>query len=154
VSDEDYVIRPAEPADAAAIAACVTAAYSVYLDRMDKPPGPMLDDYEQIIADHRGFVLEGPVGLAGALVLIDQDGGLLLDNVAIHPDCQGRGLGRRLVAFAEDEARRLGHRSIDLYSHVTMTESIALYVSLGYLEFDRRVVRGYDRVYMRKTLSV
>jgi len=154
VSDEDYVIRPAEPADAAAIAACVTAAYSVYLDRMDKPPGPMLDDYEQIIADHRVFVLEGPEGLAGALVLIDQDGGLLLDNVAIHPDCQGRGLGRRLVAFAEDEARRLGHRSIDLYSHVTMTESIALYVSLGYLEFDRRVVRSYDRVYMRKTLSV
>lgn len=154
MSDEDYVIRPAEPADAAAIAACVTAAYSVYLDRMDKPPGPMLDDYEQIIADHRVFVLEGPEGLAGALVLIDQDGGLLLDNVAIHPDCQGRGLGRRLVAFAEDEARRLGHRSIDLYSHVTMTESIALYVSLGYLEFDRRVVRGYDRVYMRKTLSV
>ena len=154
MSDEDYVIRPAEPADAAAIAACVTAAYSVYLDRMDKPPGPMLDDYEQIIADHRVFVLEGPEGLAGALVLIDQDGGLLLDNVAIHPDCQGRGLGRRLVAFAEDEARRLGHRSIDLYSHVTMTESIALYVSLGYLEFDRRVVRSYDRVYMRKTLSV
>lgn len=154
MSDEDYVIRPAEPADAAAIAACVTAAYSVYLDRMDKPPGPMLDDYEQIIADHRVFVLEGPEGLAGALVLIDQDGGLLLDNVAIHPDCQGRGLGRRLVAFAEDEARRLGHESLDLYSHVTMTESIALYVSLGYLEFDRRVVRGYDRVYMRKTLSV
>lgn len=154
MSDEDYVIRPAEPADAAAIAACVTAAYSVYLDRMDKPPGPMLDDYEQIIADHRVFVLEGPEGLAGALVLIDQDGGLLLDNVAIHPDCQGRGLGRRLVAFAEDEARRLGHESLDLYSHVTMTESIALYVSLGYLEFDRRVVRSYDRVYMRKTLSV
>lgn len=154
MSDEDYVIRPAEPADAAAIAACVTAAYSVYLDRMDKPPGPMLDDYEQIIADHRVFVLEGPEGLAGALVLIDQDGGLLLDNVAIHPDCQGRGLGRRLIAFAEDEARRLGHESLDLYSHVTMTESIALYVSLGYLEFDRRVVRSYDRVYMRKTLSV
>ena len=154
MSDEDYVIRPAEPADAAAIAACVTAAYSVYLDRMDKPPGPMLADYEQIIADHRVFVLEGPEGLAGALVLIDQDGGLLLDNVAIHPDCQGRGLGRRLIAFAEDEARRLGHRSIDLYSHVTMTESIALYASLGYLEFHRRVVRGYDRVYMRKTLSV
>ncbi len=152
MSDENYVIRPARPADAAAVAACVTAAYSIYLDRMDKPPGPMLDDYARIIADHRVFILDGPTGLAGALVLIDQDGGLLLDNVAIHPDCQGRGLGRRLIAFAEDEARRLGHRSLDLYSHVTMTESIALYVTLGYVEIERRVVRGYSRVYMRKNL--
>ena len=153
MSDEDYVIRPAEPADAAAIAACVTAAYSVYLDRMDKPPGPMLDDYEQIIAAHRVFVLEGPEGLAGALVLIDQDGGLLLDNVAIHPDCQGLGLGRRLIAFAEDEARRLGYGALDLYTHESMTENIALYGALGYREIDRRVVRGYARVYMRKGLQ-
>ena len=153
MSDENYVIRPARPADAAAVAACVTAAYSVYLERMDKPPGPMLDDYAKIITDHRVFILDGHEGLAGVLVLIDEDGGLLLDNVAIQPDYQGRGLGRRLIAFAEDEARRLGHESLDLYSHVTMTESIALYLTLGYVELERRVVRGYSRVYMRKNLS-
>ena len=96
------------------------------------------------------FILDGPEGLVGALVLIDQDGGLLLDNVAIQPNYQGRGLGRRLIAFAEDEARRLGHRTLDLYSHVTMTESIALYGALGYAEIERRVVRGYSRIYMRK----
>ena len=53
MSPQDDAIRPAVSVDADAVAACVTAAYSVYLDRMDKPPGPMLDDYAQIIADHR-----------------------------------------------------------------------------------------------------
>jgi ribosomal protein S18 acetylase RimI-like enzyme len=140
-------------ADAAAVAACVTAAYSHYIERMGKPPGPMLDDYAKIIADHRVFILDGPEGLAGALVLIDQEGGLMLDNVAIHPDYQGRGLGRRLIAFAEDEARRLGFSALDLYSHESMTENLALYGALGFVEIERRVVSGYARVYMRKELS-
>ena len=48
----------------------------------------------------------------------------------------------------------LGHGALDLYSHETMTESIALYLTLGYVETERRVVRGYRRVYMRKELRV
>ncbi len=150
---KDYIIRPARAGDADAVAACVAAAYAIYVERMGKPPGPMLDDYAQVIARHRVFVLVS-AEIAGVLVLIDQDdGGLLLDNVAIHPGCQGRGLGRRLIAFAEDEARRLGHVALDLYSHETMTENIALYLSLGYVVTERRVVRGYYRVYMRKNLG-
>ena len=35
-----------------------------------------------------------------------------------------------------------------------MSDSIALYLALGYEETDRRVVRGYARVYMRKELRV
>ena len=58
----------------------------------------------------------------------------------------------RLVAFAEDEARRLGYEALDLYSHVTMTENIALHGALGCVEIERRVVSGDDRIYMRKIL--
>ena len=58
----------------------------------------------------------------------------------------------RLVAFAEDEARRLGYEALDLYSHVTMTEDIALHGALGCVEIERRVVSGDDRIYMRKIL--
>ncbi|MFP6709489.1 MAG: hypothetical protein VCE75_26390 [Alphaproteobacteria bacterium] len=37
-------IRRAEPEDAAAVAACVRTAHEMYLDRMNTPPGPMLQD--------------------------------------------------------------------------------------------------------------
>ena len=40
----DLEIRRAEPKDAAAVAACVRTTYEMYLDRMDTPPGPMLQD--------------------------------------------------------------------------------------------------------------
>ena len=147
-----YAIRPARAGDAAAVAACVTAAYARYVERMGKKPGPMLDDYTEVIARHRVFILDGPDGLAGILVLIATKQGLLLDNVAVHPDHQGRGLGRRLIAHAEAEASRLGYAALDLYTHESMTENIALYGALGYVEVERRVVGGYARVYMRKSI--
>ena len=152
MSETDAAIRPAETADAPAVAACVAAAYEMYVTRIGKPPGPMLDDYAAVIARHRVFVLGAAGAVIGALVLIRQAGGLLLDNVAVHPDHQGRGLGRRLIDFAEAEARRQGYAALDLYTHEAMTENIAMYRALGYAETGRRVEHGYPRVYMRKPL--
>lgn len=77
----------------------------------------------------------------------------LLDIVAVHPRFHGRGIGRRLLEFAESEARRAGHSDIYLYTHEKMTENRALYSKIGYVEYDRRIEMGYSRVYMRKRLS-
>ena len=68
-------------------------------------------------------------------------------------DRQGHGVGRRLIEFAESEARRLGHTELRLYTHVTMTENIALYSRLGFVETGRGREAGYDRVFMTKRLA-
>lgn len=146
------MIRAAVAADVDVIKAIVDAAYSIYLARMDRPPGPMLDDYAALVAAERVSVLELEGEIAGALVLLPEDGYLLLDNVAVAPGFQGRGLGRTLIAFAETEARRLGCDEVRLYTHVVMTENQALYARLGFEETDRGVQDGYDRVFMRKRL--
>ena len=144
--------RPATAADSAGFAECVRAAYTHYIERIGTSPGPMLDDYDQVVRDHHAYVVEDGGDIVGVLVLMEKKGGLLLDNVAVLPSRQGGGLGRRLVEHAESEARRLGHRHLDLYTHQRMTENIAMYLRYGYEEVDRRTERGFPRVYMRKRL--
>ena len=149
---DGHRLRPATAADAAAIARCVEAAYSPYIERIGEPPGPMLDDYTETVRNHRVFVIETGGEIAGAIVLIEERGTILLDNVAVRPERQGEGIGRRLMLLAEAEARRLGYGAIDLYTHELMTENFALYARNGYEEVERRTEKGFPRIYMRKRL--
>jgi GNAT superfamily N-acetyltransferase len=148
------VIRRAQPTDRAAVEQIVRDAYSMYIERIGKSPGPMLDDYAALIADGTVSVLEDGDGtIAALIVLLPKPDHLLLDNIAVRPDRQGRGLGRQLIAFAEAEARRLGHAELRLYTHQKMTENIALYARLGFVETGRGQEAGYDRVFMTKRLA-
>jgi ribosomal protein S18 acetylase RimI-like enzyme len=145
-------IRIASIADAAAVHAIVDAAYRSYVPRIGKPPGPMLDDYAKRIADGQVWALANASNIVGILVLEDTPGGLLLDNIAVAPDQQGKGHGRALLGFAEAEATRRGCNEIHLYTNALMTENIALYRRIGYLETSRVTEKGFDRVYMTKRL--
>lgn len=145
-------IRPARAGDVAAIGAIVDAAYAIYIPRMGKKPGPMLDDYAARVAEGVVWVAEQDGKVAGVVVLLPEDDHLLLDNVAVAPEAHGKGVGRALVAFAEAEARRRGHAEIRLYTHEKMTENIAMYPCLGYEETHRARQAGYDRVFFRKKL--
>jgi ribosomal protein S18 acetylase RimI-like enzyme len=146
------VIRKATPVDADSIQQCVAAAYQHYVARIGKPPGPMLDDYGEIIRRHSVFVAEVDE-IVGVLVLMRTQTGILLDNVAVHPGQQGAGLGKRLIELAENEARNQGFAKLDLYTHECMRENIEIYRALGYLETERKQERGYHRVYLQKALS-
>jgi len=147
------MIRRACPADQPAVEQIVREAYAIYIDRIGKPPGPMLDDYAALIGAGAVHILEEPPGtVAAIIVLLPKADHLLLDNIAVRRDRQGQGLGRRLIAFAEAEARRLGFAELRLYTHQRMTKNIALYTRLGFGETGRASDAGYDRVFMSKPL--
>jgi ribosomal protein S18 acetylase RimI-like enzyme len=146
-------LRPATGSDVASVAALVDAAYGHYVDRIGMPPRPMTDDYAAVIREHQVTVAERHGAIVGVVVLTVTDEGFLVDNVAVHPSCRGTGLGRALLQFAEGEARRAGFDSIHLYTHEQMTENLALYSRIGYVEYDRRSQGGFSLVYMRKQLG-
>jgi GST-like protein len=147
-------VRPARPDEAAAVAALVEAAYEPWVAVVGQRPGPMDDDYAGRIARGEAFVVaEASGALAGLVVAEEKDGAFWLANVAAAPSCAGKGLGRRLIRFAEAEARRRGHGAIRLYTHQRMERNIALYRSLGYAEIGRGVENGFARVFMEKRLA-
>ena len=150
VMPEPPDLRLATAADLPAIKAVIDAAYAKYLGRMDKPPGPMLRDYGPSVQDSTTWVTGSPI--TAVLTLYPRDDHLLIENIAVHPGAQGRGLGRVLMSFAEEEAARRGFTRMALVTHEAMTENQAIYARLGYTEVGRHAEDGYRRIYMEKRL--
>ena len=144
--------RLAVASDREGVSACVNAAYTPYIARMGVTPAPMLADDTDLIARGLVYVLEREDAIVGVLVIEPKPGYLFLENVAVHPDAQGLGFGRRLLVFAEEQARAAGLPEIRLYTNELMTENLALYPRVGYEETERRSEDGYRRVFMRKRL--
>jgi ribosomal protein S18 acetylase RimI-like enzyme len=145
-------IRPAVPAEAKAVDALVQRAYGHYVDRIGRRPGPMDVDYEQKVAQGRVSVTDAAGEIVGLIVLIQEPDHLLVENVAVAPERQGEGIGRTLLAFAEDAAREAGTPTLRLYTHAAMTENLAFYPTLGYRETERRTDNGFERVFFEKHL--
>ena len=145
--------RLAMGSDLQAVEDIVRTAYSRYVARIGREPGPMRDDYRLLIAERRVSVIEHEGCVQGILVLIPQTDAMLLDNVAVAPAAQGLGLGRKLLEFTEQAAVASGFRSIRLYTNEAMTENIALYSRAGYAETHRVEENGLKRVYMVKPLA-
>ncbi|MGB1254186.1 MAG: GNAT family N-acetyltransferase, partial [Candidatus Promineifilaceae bacterium] len=122
------------------------------IERMGKKPGPMLDNYASMIDKHSVWVIKENKQVIGSLVLMKKEGWMLLDNVAVHPEHQGRKLGKQLCQFAEAEAVKQGFTEIRLYTHEMMVENVVIYEKMGYIKFERRHELGYARIYMRKQL--
>jgi len=145
-------IRRATPADADAVSEITDQAYARYLPLLGRKPQPMTADHRAMIVDHQVWlVMEGDRAQA-ILELIDEPGCTLVYSVAVRPDVQKRGLGRRLLAWAEREASQAGHERIRLYTNARMEDNLRLYARLGYAETGREPYMGSTLVHMAKDL--
>ncbi len=142
--------RLARPADLPAIRRVNEAAYALYTDRMGRAPAPVSHDYAPEVAAGQAWVLGDPV--IALIVLIPRGDSLLIENIAVEPAAQGRGLGRLLMQFAEHSAAVSGTPCLTLYTNEVMTENLAFYAALGYRETGRRAEDGFRRVFLEKAL--
>jgi ribosomal protein S18 acetylase RimI-like enzyme len=145
-------IRRAEPGDAPALADVAHRSYAHYVERIGRPPAPMTADYDAAVAHGHTYVAERDDHIIGLLVLEPMTDYLLLENIAVVPEEQGTGVGKRLMQLAEDEARRHGLPEVRLYTNAAMTENVSYYARQGYRETHRAVDEGFDRVFFVKEL--
>ena len=144
----NWTIRRAEKKDAAALADCFGAAYSIYAPRIADLPA-VSDGIEDDIERNVVWVAARDNQVIGGLVLLPKEDHVVLANVAIDPSANGAGLGRAFMDLAEAEARKLGHEKLRLSTHVDMPENVRLYEHLGWHEIGRLG----NKVHMEKSLK-
>ena len=145
-------IRVAEPHEAGAISAIVMAAYAKWVPLIGREPMPMRVDYEKAVREHRfDLAVEGDA-ILGLIETVPHPDHLWIDNVAVAPAAQGRGIGRMLLAFTEERAIAAGHPELRLVTNGAFESNIALYTRLGFVVDRIECFLNGKAVYMRKPL--
>lgn len=148
------MIRQATAADEAKIKDCAEQAYARYIPLIGRKPAPMLADFRaQIAAGHIHVAVDDGGVFQGFVVFYPEERHMLLENVAVLPDAAGQGIGKALIRFCEDEARRRGLSAVRLYTNEKMIDNLSIYPRLGYAEVARRSEHGFDRVFFEKHLT-
>ncbi len=145
-------VRRASLADVPALYLVVHEAYLLYVPRIGRMPAPMIADYSAAVRSGQAWVALADGEIAGLIVLVVYQGYLLIENIAVLPSAQRRGIGARLLTLAEDEARANGLGEIRLYTNEGMTENLAYYPRRGYVETHRAEEEGFRRVFFSKQL--
>lgn len=113
----------------------------------------MTADYFALVAAGSTWLLCDGAEVVGVLVSFVEPDHVFVENVAVAPAARGRGHGRTLLEHAERQARERGLSQVRLYTNAAMTENIAMYPRLGYVEVGRRSDAGFHRVYFTKNIG-
>lgn len=132
---------------------CAEDAYEQYVAAVGKKPAPMVADFGSLIVSGSVYVAEeADTELIGFIVFFQEDDYFMLENVAVHSSAAGKGIGKRLITFCEEQAKQSGVRRVKLYTNEKMAENLLIYPHLGYRETSRRTEDGFNRVFFEKSL--
>jgi GNAT superfamily N-acetyltransferase len=130
-------IRQATSDEAPALLALINRAFAVekfFVDH-ERITAEQLDGY---LASGAFFLLEGDDTAPAASLYFEQRGDrAYVGMLAVDPDRQGQGIGRQMMAFAEQHARALGCGGVDIRVVNLREELPPFYRSLGYVETGR-----------------
>ena len=78
------------------------------------------------------YVAEAGAGIIGYIMFWLIRDEAQVNNVAVHPEWRGRGVGERLMRFALDKVRGLGGSFVTLEVRRSNSSAVALYEKLGF----------------------
>ncbi|MDC9823487.1 GNAT family N-acetyltransferase [Devosia sp. ZB163] len=142
----------AGPQHAEAIRTLVRAAYARWIPVIGREPRPMLADYDAALRRHRFDLLIADGRLLGLIETRLHDEHLWIENLAVAPEVQGRGHGRRLLAHAESLAARHGRTELRLLTNAAFESNVRLYHSVGYVTARSEPFMGGTTLHLSKRL--
>jgi GNAT superfamily N-acetyltransferase len=133
VQADELRIRTAEPADAEALTRLINAAFvveqiAVEGDRVD------VDKTRDYMTRGKFLLLEDATALLGCVYVELRGNHGYVGLLSVDPVLQKKGLGRRLMAAAEQNLNDAGCAAVDLRIISARPELLRFYAKLGYAE--------------------
>ena len=122
--------------------------------KMEESDYKALDHPETYILDKGGYIgfalLDGkPVGVGTLIQPPHAAFDFELAKMAVTPEVQARGIGKKLAQHLIEHARSKGAKRIYLESNTVLAPAIKLYRQLGFVE-----IQGYESPYERSNIQM
>ncbi len=147
----------ADPAQETAVRAVMRAAFAPYIRRLGREIAPtaFAELPEALARGDVWLALDGDALLGVAELKRDGDA-VVIEHLAVAPDCQNAGIGSFLLRQVEQRARDGKAAALALYTAAMMDDLLRLYARHGFVEISRGPPpHGKDallRVFLRKDL--
>jgi GNAT superfamily N-acetyltransferase len=134
MSSASIELRPFQAGDATAFRELNEAWIRLHFG-LEEHDNEMLGDPEGYVLAKGGHIFFAvfhgkPVGCCALLPM--SPGVYEVAKMAVDESCQGRGIGRRLLAYTIEQGRALGAGSLYLETNSKLANAIHLYESLGF----------------------
>ncbi|MBL8806461.1 MAG: GNAT family N-acetyltransferase [Rhodospirillales bacterium] len=147
------VFRRADPHEGALLRAITREAYAKWVPVLGREPLPMTTDHDAAVRAHHVEFVETGARAVAAMELVFDAGHLLIENIAVRPEAQRRGLGDLILARAETVARERGYSTVRLYTNSLMAGNVDWYRARGYAVEREEPFGNGARVHLAKSLS-
>jgi predicted GNAT family N-acyltransferase len=117
-------------ASAEDVRACLRLRWTVFVEEQGVRPSDELDLHDQRDAIHALALLDGVPCGAGRLIFLEEPGLAKIQRMAVIDDSRGKGVGRALLQWLEEEARPRGASRFTLDAQV---HARAFYEKAGYV---------------------
>lgn len=107
---------------------------------------------EEIAADQQNILIGAfeEELMLGCCMLVEEKGTVLLRQMAVKNDLQGKGIGRALMQFAENIAHDIGYREMNMYARKSVA---GFYEKLGYrISGDEFIKLTIPHIVMKKRI--
>lgn len=141
-------VRRAETSDAAVLADLVRLAFSTQSRPTIPPPGALKETAATIaeqISRGGGAIVEDGGTIIGAIFWNEEDGGLHVGRLSVHPAHRERGIGGALMAEAEREARQRGLPCLRLGVRLVLEDNRRFFGSCGFVETTLHRHEGFSK---------
>jgi len=144
--------RKATKEDSEWLMRCTQRAYSVYIPILGRKPVPMTHDYTAAIDVYDIWIAECEGRRVGLLMLQHEIDHMVVYSVAVLPECTGQGIGRQLLAHAEEIALANGFELLRLYTNERMERNLTIYRRFGYVDSHKTIFKGSKVIHLKKSL--